>query len=122
MKDIILDTNFLISAVKFKIGIKEELTRICPFMFRICIIDKTLLELKKLTESEKTRLEALLALKFTSLYHLIRTQSEKPVDDILVELSGYKSIIIATNDKELKEKLLSPVIMIRNKKYFELKN
>lgn len=122
MKDIILDTNFLISAVKFRIDIKGELTRICPFMFRICILDKILLELKKLTESEKTRLEALLSLKFTSLYHLIRTQSEKSVDDILVELSKYKSIIIATNDKELKEKLLSPVIVIRNKKYFELIN
>lgn len=122
MKDIILDTNFLISAIKFKIDIKGELTRICPFMFRICILDKILLELKKLTESEKTRLEALLALKFTSIYHLIRTQADKSVDESLIELSKYKSIIIATNDKELKEKLSSPVIVIRNKKYFELKN
>lgn len=122
MKDIILDTNFIISAVNYKIDIKEELNRICPFLFRICIIDKTILELKKLTETEKTRLDAILALKISQVFNILRTHGEKYVDELLIDFSKSKSVIVATNDKELKEKLSCPVIVIRNKKYFELKN
>ena len=120
MKDVVIDTNFLILALKYRIDIKEELTRILPFMFRIDILDKSLLELKKLTESPKTQLEALLALKLSATFHLLRSL-DGSVDDNLVRLSENKQVIIATNDKELKERLKGKYIVIRNMKIFELK-
>ena len=121
MKDIILDTNFIISAIKYKIDIQEELSRIFPVLFRICVLDSVLIELKKLTKSPTTRLEAVLGLKITSPFYVIKTEN-KNVDYSLVELSKNKGVVVATNDKELKEKLSCPVIVIRNRKYFELIN
>src|SRR3989344_3473855 len=104
MKDIILDTNFIISAVKYKIDIREELIRIFPILFRICVLDSVLFELKKLTESPTTRMEAVLGLKITSPFYVLKTKNNF-VDNTLIELSKNKDVIIATNDKELKERL-----------------
>ena len=35
MKKIILDTNFLITAIKFKVDIFTEINRICDFNYKI---------------------------------------------------------------------------------------
>ena len=43
---IILDTSFILTAIKFRIDIFLELERICIFNHKISVIDKTLHELK----------------------------------------------------------------------------
>lgn len=112
MVNIVLDTDFLLSSIEFKVDIFTELKRICNFPYQIAILDKTLEEL----ENKKNSKLALSLIKSKNL-NIITTKRDKIVDDLLLE---QKNIIVATQDKELKEKLKKrklPVITIRQKKY-----
>lgn len=108
MRTIILDTNFILECLRFKIDIFNELQRICDFHFEIAVLDKTLNELKgKPLEN--------LALKLIEKYKILKTDSNKSVDSILLE---YEEDIVATVDSELKGKLREkgiPTITIRQK-------
>ena len=115
MYNIILDTNFLLIIPQFKVDIFREIERICPFKYKISILDKTLDELKK-KPNEKLVLEIIKKKKI----EVINT-SGKYVDDILSDIKD-ENVIIATNDKELKKKLKTPVIILKQKKYLELIN
>ena len=115
MKTIILDTDFILNCVKWKIDLKNELKRICDFSFEICVIDKTIDELKgKQNEA--------IALNFIKDFRIIQTLRDKPVDELILAL---KDVIVATQDKELKEKLKKgrfPVITIRQKKFLMIQD
>lgn len=110
MKTIVLDTDIILEAAKNRIDIKAELDRITDYNYEICVLDKTLEELKG------KRFEKL-ALGLIQGFRVIKTSMDKPVDELLLEL---ESVIIATQDKELKEKLKNrniAVITIRQKKF-----
>lgn len=116
MKKVIFDTNFLLYLIKFKIDYNQELNRICDFNYKICILDKTLDELKKLKE-----LEAKIALKYSEKFEIIKTIDNKKVDDILVDIASQETII-ATQDQELKSRIRKKtkyIIIIRQKKYLK---
>ena len=107
MKKVILDTNFLLTAIKFKVDIFSQLQE-----YEIYVLDKTLQELKN-KKYEKLAKE--LIERFN--VNIIKTSSKKNVDDLLIE---YKEYIIATQDKNLKEKLKKAkisTISLRQKKY-----
>ena len=114
-KQIILDTNFLIYCAKYKIDFFSEIDRICYFQYKLTILDKTIKELEKVKPKELKLIKI-----FISKIEIIESSGNK-VDDALAEYSK-KGFIIATQDKELKDKLKSEVIVIRKKKYLELKN
>jgi len=112
MKTIILDTDFILTSVKFKIDIEEQLKQLCDFNFKISYLDKTIDELKN-KPNEK------LAKTIISNFNIIKTTRNKPVDDLILNISD-NNTIVATQDKELKEKLKKgkiAVITIRQKKY-----
>lgn len=111
-KRIILDTNFLLSFEKVRIF--SEIDRICHFPYKLCILDKTLEELKG-KKGEKLA-KSLIKSKNISI---IKTSSEKYVDDILTEIKD-KDVIIATNDKDLKKRVSTPIITMRQSKYLIL--
>src|SRR3989344_1188552 len=95
MYTIVLDTNFLITALKFRIDIFDDIGKICDFDYELAVLDKSLDELKRNTKDY--------------------------VDDILASLKG--DYIIATQDMELRKRLKGkPIILIRQKKYLEIKN
>ena len=100
MKAIVLDTNFLVYCVKFRIDLFSEIQRICNFKYKICILDSTIKELEKI--------------------EVINAKKEN-VDEELIDLSK-KDCIIATQDLALKKQLKEAVIIIRQKRYLELKN
>lgn len=115
MKKIILDTDFILHSINFKIDIKENLQKICDFNFSINILDQTLNELKG-KPSEK------LAFQIIKLFNIIKTTQDKSVDDLLLE---QENIIVATVDKDLKEKLKKrkiPIITIKQKSYYKIEN
>ena len=116
MYNIILDTNFLLIIPQFKVDIFKELERICDFKYKISILDKTLEELKN-KKDEKLVKEII---KKKNI-NIIKTNSDKYVDDILKDIKD-KNTIIATNDKELKKQLKKPIIILKQKKYLELRN
>lgn len=107
MKKVILDTNFILTAINFKIDIFSQLKE-----YDVYILDKTLQELKN-KKNEK------LAKELIKKYNvkIIKTTGNKNVDDLLLE---YNDFIIATQDRELKEKLKKAkisTISLRQKKY-----
>jgi rRNA-processing protein FCF1 len=119
MKNIILDTSFILTALKFKIQINTELNRILDQKFSLYYIDKTLKEL------QKKPLETL-AKKLLNILNAkpIKTNSEKNVDSLIIEYSEtHPKAIVATQDKGLKEKLKkrkTAIITIRQKSHLKL--
>lgn len=115
MKTCILDTNFILTCIKQKIDFFEELR----FMgLQILIPCQVLKELENLS---KKREDAKLALKFLRLNRpkLIDLKG-KTVDKAIINYArSNKEVVIATLDKEIKNKVLSKVV-IRGKKKLEI--
>jgi len=116
MKTIILDTDFLINIAKNNIDVFDELKRICNFQYEIKIIDKTLDELKG-----KPKEKLIIALLESKNVKVIKTKKDKIVDELIIGLKQ-KDLIIATQDKDLKNRVKSPIITIRQGKYLQLKD
>ena len=121
MKKVLLDTSFILTALKYKIDIKSELTNIIDEKFTIHYIDKTINELKgkPLEKLAKDILKKINARKIT-------TNKDKNVDSLLIVHSeANKNVFVATQDKRLKEKLKkrnARIITIRQKKYLKIIN
>lgn len=111
MKQIIIDTDFLLDCLKWKIDLFGEMERACSFQYEICVLDKTIDELKG-KQGER------LALSYIKNMKVIETAKDRPVDALILEM---EPCIVATQDKELKEKLKKAnfsIMTIRQKKYF----
>ncbi|PIN81930.1 ribonuclease VapC [Candidatus Woesearchaeota archaeon CG10_big_fil_rev_8_21_14_0_10_30_7] len=113
MKQIVLDTNFLIYCIQNKIDFIEEIKRICNFKYELCIIEGTLQELDKLKEGR-------LAKAMINKFKIKKIKSEKNVDNTIIDLCG-ENVIVATHDKELISNLDCKIINVRQKKYLILK-
>ena len=124
-KPIILDTNFLFIPFEFKIDIISELKRIIGSDFNLFIYSGTIDELKDI-EKKKTKNRKFLPLIMTMLHRYnikIISSKKKYIDEQILENLNEK-IIVATNDKELRQKILSEscrVVYMRQKRYLELK-
>ncbi|MBD3248596.1 twitching motility protein PilT [Candidatus Woesearchaeota archaeon] len=122
MKEIILDTNFLLIPGQFNIDIFEEIDRIIPEKHKLYALDKTLDELKKILNNEeqkkKNKHAAELAIQLIDSKDIpiIKTSSNLDVDSILVKKSQNKDTIIATQDIILKKRIKNKVITLRQKK------
>ena len=115
MKTILIDTNFLVEIIKNRINLFSELERVCDFNFEVKVLDKTIKELEKINSKESKTGINLIKKKIK----IIKTESNKIVDDILVEISD-ENTIVATQDKLLKQKLKQKnikTLIIRQKKY-----
>ena len=122
MKNIILDTNFLMIPAQFKVDIFSEIDRIVNDKYQLYVLKGTIEELNKIIKEQKHKhkMAAKLALKLIKAKGLkILDINQKPVDKILTELS--KEYIIATQDKELKKEIKNKIIL-RQKKYLVLQN
>jgi len=114
MKTILLDTNFIVSALKNKIDLFKELDRIIDENYEIRIIDKTVKELEKLKDN----------LAIQIIEKIKKIKSTEDVDTEIIKNSD-KNTIVATLDRELKQKLKNKgvkTITIRQKKYFKLES
>lgn len=114
---VVFDTNFLISAIKFKINFLEELEG-----NELFIIDKTIEELKKLIKGgkaqDKQRATIILTLIKKNKIKKLKSKKEETVDDALARLNEY---VIATQDKELKTRIKGKKLIIRAKKKLEIR-
>lgn len=112
MKVVLLDTSFLLMAVKYRIDIQEGLRKLLDERFSLAIVDKTLKELegKKLGRVTQEILERMKV-------GVIATTEAMNVDNLLLSRAD-AGTIVATQDKRLKERLKKrkiPVIGIRQK-------
>lgn len=115
---ILLDTNFLVAPFQISINLFDEIERLYP-LAEVYTIEDAVQEAKSIESGNYKNLVK----KFidTQDIEVLKTQGEGEVDDLLVELSD--SYLIATNDKELKERILekgNPVMIIRQKSYLEV--
>ncbi|XRO76077.1 PIN domain-containing protein [Methanocaldococcus sp. 28A] len=126
MYKIVPDTNFLIYVFKHKINFDYEIERAINSKFEIVILSPVKEELEKLLRSRdlkgKEKLAINLALAKIKNYKLINYEGYAD-EAILNYAKENENVIVATNDKELKEKLMEnniPVMVVRQKKYFEV--
>jgi len=114
-KKVIIDTNFLVECIRFKIDLFSEIDRLLIY-HELFILDRALEELSRIKIKERALLK-----KFLEKFKIIDTSSYSNlgVDDIITKLS--EDYVIATQDKELKRRLKGQKIIIRQKKYLELK-
>jgi rRNA-processing protein FCF1 len=120
---ILLDTNFLIDVLRYKLdfSIFEALEE----SVELFISSETLREIKSIAnrKTKEGRL-AMVALKLVESQKIKIVQSlKKEVDEDLLELAKKEGFIVATNDKDLKEKLKKEnvrIICLRNKKKIEV--
>ena len=131
MKKIILDTNFLVSAVRFKVDLFSEIKRICSFNYQICVLDKMVDELKKLTETGEPRdraaakisIELIKKKNIKIIKNITKNKRVKNIDLLILNLIKKGNFIVATQDKELKREIKKkevPIIVLRQKKYLKL--
>lgn len=107
---ILLDTSFLLTGIKYKVDIFEQLKG-----HELVVLDGVKRELETLIkEKKKGKLEAKIALELLKKNKVkIRKSKIKSVDDALIA----EKDAIATQDKELKRKLKNrKVITIRQKR------
>jgi len=119
-KKILLDTNFLTAPFQLSFALFDELERLYPGA-DICTIEDALQEAKSIEQGKYKQLVPQLIEKEN--IELFETQGDGEVDDLLVELC--EEFIIATNDKELKERIITqgePVIIIRQSNHLEVIN
>lgn len=119
MKQVLLDTNFIMTCAKQKIDFFEQI----PLMgLEILIPEQVVHELKLLSKSRDSayiREDADLALKLLNRnkFTSIKLRRNNDVDKGIIELAGTdKELIIATLDKELKSKIKNSKMIIKGKK------
>jgi len=110
---IVLDTNFIIICIKQKIDFFEELEKMG---FTIIIPKQVIQELEKL----KRKLELKILEKYRSSFKIIRFKKGY-VDKGIIEFAEKNPrAIIATLDRDLKNRILNRKMVIRQKKKLEV--
>ena len=120
---ILLDTNFILDILRYKLdfSIFQDLDE----KSELFISSETLRELKSIAnrKTKEGRL-AILALKLIESQKINIVESKKKeVDEDLIYLAKKEGFIVATNDKDLKEKLKKEdirAICLRNKNKIEV--
>ena len=125
MKKIILDTNFLLIPLQFRVDIFSEISRICNFNHRLYIFDKTIDELRGIIEQQsvKNKKAAQFGLKLIKFKNIRILKSEQKDVDSLILQHLDADTIIATQDIPLKRELIKKgvsMIILRQKKYLQL--
>ena len=119
-RKILLDTNFLVAPFQLNVSIFEELEEMYPYN-QIYTLDDALQEAKSIESGKYGKLvEKLIEVQDIEV---LETQGEGSVDDLLVDISN--EFIIATNDKELKQRLTEEgkeVVFIRSKSHLQAIN
>ena len=126
MKTIILDTNFLVDCLSWRVDFFRELERIIPFAYRLASVDKTLDELDTIitkgTQDVKIGARLALQLIMKKRIEIIKTDKNGYTDTLILKAAD-KDTIVATQDQDLKRRLKAkgiPVVIIRQKKYLEI--
>lgn len=125
---VLLDSNFLILPISKKVDVFLEIENLLSRRIIFTVIPPIIDELKKISQrTTKIGKYASTALKFTSKCKILEIEDKeilgRNVDDIIVDFSIKKNIIVATTDINLKKRLRKmniPVIYLRDHSRLEL--
>jgi len=128
---VILDTNFLTIPGEFGIDIFSEIDRILLEPYEICVLDKTIEELENLMVKLGKKKEVFnVKLGFIMIKQkglkTLHSSSTEYTDNAILEMASKNpgGIIVATQDKELREALRKQkirVVELKQKKYLSLR-
>ena len=108
MVKIILDSNFLLVPLQFRVDIFEELNVLLGKAEPI-VLSTTIEELKKIIEksSIKERMQFSAALKLAERCEILKVKKDKSenYDDVIFRVAKELKIPVATNDSELRKRL-----------------
>jgi rRNA-processing protein FCF1 len=128
-KKILLDTNFIMLCSQFNVDIFSGIERVCDFNYGLYVLDKTIDELKDIIKNQKGKHKAAAnaALQLLEIKNVkaIKTDSLKHTDDVIVDYSIKVGYIVATQDKDLKRRLINhglSVIILKQKKTLAIVN
>jgi len=122
---IIFDTNFLFTTFEFNVDVISELKRLVGSKFSLYIYEGTIEELKNIEKKkEKNKKYLPLIIKMLKVYNfkIIRSKIAYIDEQILSNLN--KKVLVATNDKELRELIHAQqfrILYLRQKSYLEIK-
>jgi len=107
MKRVVLDTNFLVSAAKYRIPLKAEIGRVLGAPSELFLSEKVIEELSQIASAKKKDSPAAhAALDFLADSGARIVPTSQPVDPWILESAARdREIIVATNDRELCLKL-----------------
>jgi len=124
---VILDSNFLFIASRFKVDIFEELTNLLNQRYDPVLLSPTYREIFKIAEkgSPKMRQQASLALKLAEKCRMVSIDQgyEETQDDVVVRIAAEWRCPVATNDAALRKRLRNisvPVIYLRQRSRLEM--
>lgn len=120
MKDVVLDTNFLVLPYTHKIDIYAELEKIVPEQHRLIVLGGSITELEKLGKgASATAVGARVGLQLLAEKNVEIIMSKGNVDDEIIRHAETRgNVIVATNDRELKKKIKktrAEIICLRGK-------
>jgi len=119
-RKIMLDTNFLVAPFQLSIDLFDEIDRIYP-VNEVYTLEDAIQEARSIEQGRyKNLVDKLIE---TQDIEVLETEGEGEVDDLLVDICD--DFIIATNDRELKERLVkkgAEVLFIRSGSHLEALN
>jgi len=122
MKEVIIDTNFILACIRQKIDFFEDL----KFMaLEVKIPDRVIEELERLKEKHdrrETRLEAEFALRLLKEndFKIIKLRQKFADRAIMFYARNNPEAIIATLDREIKDKTRNQKVVIKDRKKLEV--
>ena len=125
---VVLDTSILTVPAQFNVDIFAESERVVERRIDFIVLKSVIKELERKLEvavrTEKFKFRVALDLvERCTVIGLDEQTSAKPVDDQLLDYALSVNGVVATNDKELRERSLEqgvPVLFLRGKKRLEL--
>lgn len=125
---VIMDTNFLTVPAQFGVDVFSEAERVLERGLEFVLLNSVLDEIKsKLERASRTEARmfrvALDLVERCTIVSVDDTTKRSPVDDQLLDYARSVKGVLATNDRELRERANSkgiPVLLLRGKKYLEL--
>ncbi len=122
-----MDSNFLFIPAKFQVDVFEELTRLLNQRFDPVLLSSIYQELMTMAEKSRPskRKQASIALKLAEKCRIIDVEKnrEESNDNVILRVATLWKSPVATNDRELRNKLRArdiPVIYLRGKSRLEL--
>ena len=115
MKQVLLDTNFILTCIKQKIDFFEDLKL---RGIEIIIPEQVIGEIHGLSNSKE---EAKIALKLLQKNKFKKADLKtKNVDKGIIKYAKDKTILVGTLDREIKKGVKNPKLLIRGKKKLEI--
>jgi len=113
--EVVLDTNFILAPVKFPIDI-EDIREIVPNA-ELITVQAVIDELQKLHGGK-------VGLDMIKRFEIKVKPGKGHADDVIFDYAKRNKAVVATNDKEFKDRLISeniPVVFIRSRSKIEIK-